>query len=78
MRMIEAEVIDANHLKLLYPIHIPPDSKIMISILPNINIDDEYENWVEFSIEQVANFYSKDEPEYSDNLIKKINPEFIQ
>jgi len=76
MQITEAQVIDANHLKLLYPVQIPPYSKIMIAIVSEKADDHEKEEWFGLSRQELAAAYGEDEPEYSQKMIKKINPDF--
>ena len=38
--------------------------------------DDEYEAWLSLSIRGLGEAYGKDEPEYSTNLIKEVNPQY--
>ncbi len=76
MEMMEAQVMDANHLKLLYPIQIPPYSKIMIAIIWEKTDDSEDEGWFRLSRQGLEAAYGEDEPEYSEKMIKKINPDF--
>ncbi len=76
MGMIEAQVIDENHLKLLYPVQIPPFSKIMISIISKKADESEDEGWFRLSRQGLEAAYGDDEPEYSEELVIKPNPDF--
>ena len=38
--------------------------------------DDERETWLNLSIRGLEEAYGKDEPEYSSDLIKEINPHY--
>jgi len=78
MKMIEAQVIDTNHLKLLYPIQLPPHSKVMITILSSEESQDEDELWFRLAKKRLAAAYADDEPDYPAELIKYPNPEFQQ
>ena len=76
MQMIEAQVIDANHLKLLSPLQMPPSSKIMITIIPSEETLSEEQSWLQLSQQGLAMAYGEDEPDYPVHLIKQPNPEF--
>jgi hypothetical protein len=76
MEKIEAQVLDAQHLKLSQRLNIPPGSKIFITITPPEDLAYEHEEWVLFSAQGLARAYEDDEPEYSLASIKKPNPEF--
>lgn len=74
MKTIEAQVIDEKHLKLLQPIHLPKQSKVIIAVLPSEG--DAREIWLQASTDQLNRAYGEDEPNYSTNMIKEPNPEF--
>ena len=74
MQIIEASVIDSNHLKLLNPIPMLPGLKIRITfIAPE---DKEQESWAGLSLRGLESDYGDNEPEYSTDLIKEYNPDF--
>ena len=76
MEMIEAQVLDAQHLKLSKRLDIPTGSKIFITITPPKDLAAEHEAWALLSSQGLAKAYGDDEPEYSPASIKKPNPEF--
>ncbi len=76
MQILEAEVIDANHLRLVNPIQSVPGSKIRIAAAPAEDISADHELWLLLSLQNFAAAYSDNEPEYSTELIKEANPEF--
>jgi hypothetical protein len=76
MEFLEAKVVNANHLKLLHPIHLPSNSKVMITVVPVAESSDEHEEWLQLSQLCLKKAYSEGEPDYSEQLIKKANPDF--
>jgi len=44
---------------------------------PDNYVEDETRQWIEFSIENLSRAYSNDEPEYTTEMIKVPNPEYI-
>ncbi|OQX27632.1 MAG: hypothetical protein BWK80_04340 [Desulfobacteraceae bacterium IS3] len=76
MQILEAEVTDSNHLKLLSPIGLPPGSKIKISVEDPCDISDERETWLRLSLKNFESAFGDDEPEYSPGMIKELNKEF--
>lgn len=76
MQMIEAQVIDANHLKLTLPLQLPPHSKVMVTILSAEESENEDDLWFQLAKERLAAAYSDDEPDYPAELLKYRNPEF--
>lgn len=77
MQIIEAEVIDESHLKLLNPLETVPGSKIIriIVALPE-DICDDRESWFQLSLQNLEAAYGDDEPGYPAELIKETNPGF--
>lgn len=75
MQPVQAQVIDANHLKLLQPIHISPGSKVVVVIV-SLEGTRESQAWHQLSARGLAAAYGDDEPEYSVDLIRTPNPDF--
>ena len=40
-------------------------------------LDDEYQAWSNLSIRGLEEAYGEDEPEYSNDLIKEVNPDYV-
>lgn len=76
MQRVEAQVIDANHLKLLQPIQMPPSSNVVVTIQSVEETANEEQLWFQLSEEGLAAAYDNDEPDYPTELIKHPNPEF--
>jgi len=75
MQKIEAQVIDNTHLRLLQPIQLPRLTRVIIAVMQPDG--DEREAWLQASASQLSRAYGDDEPEYSPELIKQPNPEFV-
>lgn len=65
---------DGEQIRLDEPYELEPNTKLLVTILPQRQSDIEQEDWLHFSIAGLANAYADDETEYSLNLIKEINP----
>jgi hypothetical protein len=76
MGVVEARVIDGNHLKLLQRINMPAGSRVMVSVTPIDELAEEDEAWPQMAAEGLAAAYGDAEPEYSVQLIRQHNPEF--
>jgi hypothetical protein len=76
MQRFEAQVIDANHLKLLQPIQMPPRSNVVVTIFSSEETANEDRFWFQLSQQGLAAAYDSDEPDYPTELIKHPNPEF--
>ena len=40
------------------------------------SVEDEHQAWLNLSIQGLEEAYGEDEPEYSSNLIKEVNPHY--
>jgi hypothetical protein len=76
MQFIEAQVLDALHLKLSQRLALSPGSKVFITITPPEDLAAEHEAQAALSAQGLAGAYGDQEPEYSPASIKKPNPEF--
>lgn len=76
MEKIEAQVLDAQHLKLSQRLAIPAGSKIFITITPLEDLAGENGGWAGLSAQGLGRAYGDQEPEYSPASIKKPNTEF--
>jgi hypothetical protein len=74
MQTLEAQVVDGTHLRLLQPIQLPRQTRVVIAVMqPD---DDERETWLQASLGQLGRAYGEQEPEYSRELVTQPNPEF--
>ena len=73
--LVEAQVIDARHLKLKTPIKIAPGSTVMITIKPGEGVAEDQE-WYLLSSQGLGEAYGENEPDYSLDRIKIPNPEY--
>lgn len=73
--LVEAQVIDSRHLKLKKPTKIAPGSTVMITIEPAESVAEEQE-WYLLSSQSLEEAYGEDEPDYSLDKIKILNPEY--
>jgi hypothetical protein len=54
------------------PCELPPNTKVIIKVLPN----DEDADWLSLGKKSFALAYADDEPEYPLEKIKELNPEY--
>ncbi len=52
------------------------DAKLIVTVLPKQKSDIEHENWLLLSGQGLERVYGEDEPEYSQNLLKEVNPDY--
>lgn len=70
---------DGKKIVLDEPIKLKPNTRLFVTVLPDHEQEDaqkEREAWSRLSLNGLDNAYSKDEPEYSLDLIKKPNPDY--
>jgi hypothetical protein len=65
MQFIEAQVLDALHLKLSQRLALSPGSKVFITITPPEELAAEHEAQAALSAQGLAEAYGDQEPEYS-------------
>lgn len=51
-----------------------PNTKLIVTIIPKRQSDDEHDEWLRLSNQMLKQAYAEDEPEYSSDLIKEKNP----
>jgi hypothetical protein len=66
---------DGEKILLDEPFNLEPDTKLIVTVLPK-HTDEEREEWVLLSKKGLEKAYSTDEPEYSVDLIKEVNPDY--
>ena len=53
-----------------------PNSKLIVTVLQEEEIDNEHESWVNLSAQTLEHSYGEKEPDYSPDLLKEINPSY--
>ena len=53
-----------------------PNTKLIVTILSEQEMEQEYESWVSFSGDCIEKAYGDKEPEYTLNLIREENPAY--
>lgn len=65
---------DGERILLDEPLELEPDTKLIVTILPNH--DSEHESWLRLSAGRLENAFGNDEPDYPLDLIKEATPEY--
>jgi len=75
MTLKHLAIVKDGKIQLLEPVSIPEGTKVFI--IP-ISLDDteEKENWEYFSLKNLNQCYTENEPEYSLESIKEFNPNY--
>jgi hypothetical protein len=56
--------------------NLEPNSKLIVTVLPIDEADAEHEDWLHLSGHTLEHAYGEDEPEYSSDLLKEVNPSY--
>ncbi len=67
---------DGEQIRLDEPFDLKPHTKLIVTVLPDQEPDDEYEEWLLLSRQRLEEGYAENEPEYSSDLIKEVNPDY--
>ncbi len=65
---------DGEQILLDEPFELEPNTKLIVTVLPNH--DSDHESWLLLSADRLDNAYASGEPEYSLDSIKEMNPEY--
>ena len=53
-----------------------PNTRLAVTILPEAAEDEEREDWLRLSMQGLAAAYGDDEPEYTIDMVKGLNPDY--
>ena len=67
---------DGKRICLDKPFDLEPDTKLIVTVLPEQEPDDEHNAWLILSGQRLEDAYGENEPEYSSDLIKEVNPHY--
>jgi hypothetical protein len=67
---------DGEQIRLDEPYELEPNTRLLITVLPEYQSDGEQEAWGYLSAMGLAKAYGDTEPEYSSEMIKEANPEY--
>lgn len=67
---------DGEQIRLDAPYLLEPEARLLVVVLPEAEVKDEREDWLQASTSGLAHAYADDEIEYSPALIKEANPEY--
>ncbi len=66
---------DGERIRLDDPYELEPDNKILVTVLPKEQEDEEHEAWFRLSSEGLARAYGEEEADYPTELIREPNLE---
>jgi hypothetical protein len=65
---------DGIHILLDEPYPLKPDTKLLVTVLPEK--DEERETWLHVSAQRLADAFADDEPEYPLSSVREMNPSY--
>jgi hypothetical protein len=67
---------DGKKICLDKPFNLKPNTKLMVTILPKEERENEHTAWLRLSGEKLEYAFGNDEPNYSNSIIKEKNPDY--
>ncbi len=67
---------DGEHICLDESCQLEPEAQLLVVVLPKDGADKEHEEWPLLSRQVLENAYGENEPEYTLDALKKLNPEY--
>ncbi|MEW6609033.1 MAG: hypothetical protein AB1414_16570 [bacterium] len=70
---------DGKRICLDEPFDLERDNKLIVTILPTLptrKTNNEHEGWLSLSCQRLEGAYGGNEPEYSSDLLKEVNPNY--
>lgn len=69
-------VFDGQHIQLEEPYELPTHARLLVTVLPT-ETDPDREEFLRFAAQNLARAYGPDEPEYTLDMIKEPNPDYV-
>ena len=67
---------DGERIRLDDPYELEPNTRLLVTVLPKEQQDEEHGAWFRLSSEGLARAHGEEEPEYPIELIKEPNPDY--
>ncbi len=67
---------DGKRICLDEPFNLKPATRMIVTILPGQEANNEHESWSFLSSQKLEEAYGENEPEYSSDLLKEVNSEY--
>ena len=67
---------DGEKICLDEPFKFAPNSKLAITVLSEFENKNEHKDWLNISEQKLIDSYGENEPEYSINMVKEVNPDY--
>lgn len=67
---------DGKQIRLDAPFNLKPETRVLVTILPEPDVDEDRADWLSASIQSLEQAYRSDEPDYTMEQIKEPNPDY--
>lgn len=67
---------DGERICLDEPFDLEPNTRLIVTVLSIQEPDTEHEEWLLLSRQRLEEAYGENEPEYSSDLLKEVNPDY--
>jgi hypothetical protein len=67
---------DGKQILLDEPYDLEPNTRLLVTVLPDQWVADERKEWLTLSKSRIADAYGEEEAEYTIDLIKRKNPDY--
>ena len=70
-------IFDGQHIKLDEPIALKPNTRLLVTVLPDqTTSDEEHRDWTALALQSLSRAYGPAEPEYTPDMLKEQNPNY--
>jgi hypothetical protein len=67
---------DGEQVVLDEPVELAPNTPLLVTVLTGEQVNAEVEDWTRLSLQALERAYGDDEPEYTKDMLKEVNPEY--
>jgi hypothetical protein len=67
---------DGQHIKLDEPIALKPNTRLLVTVLPDEESEEEHSDWAALALQSLSRAYGSAEPEYTLDMLKEQNPKY--
>jgi hypothetical protein len=77
MIVLKARVVDSTHLELSKPIQLPRGETVLVSLTEGAEESRERQEWLAASADGLQSAYGDSEPEYTIEMVRESNTEYV-
>ncbi len=69
---------DGEKIILDEPFELEPNTQLVVTIIQDQQLREEFEDWANLAMQGLERAYGENEPEYTEDMIKEVNPEYAR